>query len=121
MSRKSLRVADYLEHVLKAVERIERYMSDVDFDAFVESEMTQDAVIRNLEVIGEACRNIERVDPDFAAKHPDLPLRSAKEMRNVLTHGYFGVDLAVVWRTVRTNLPVLKAQVRKASPRSGAD
>lgn len=73
--------------------------------------MAQDAVIRNLEIIGEACRNIERSDPDFLVRHPEFPLRVAIEMRNVLAHGYFSVDLEIVWRTVHTNLPDLKAQV----------
>ena len=71
----------------------------------------------NLEIIGEACRNIDRVDPGFGARHPDLPIRPAMEMRNVLAHGYFGVDLAVVWRTVRTDLPGLKRQVREVQDR----
>ena len=74
--------------------------------------MVQDAVIRNLEIIGEACRNIERRFPGFAARHPDFPLKPAFEMRNVLSHGYFGVDLAIVWRTVETNLPELRRQVQ---------
>lgn len=73
--------------------------------------MAQDAVIRNLEIIGEACRNVERSDPEFLARNPDFPLRIAIEMRNVLAHGYFSVDLEIVWRTVHTNLPELKEQV----------
>ena len=89
-------------------------MSSLDLDGFASSEITQDAVIRNLEIIGEACRNIERVDPGFAARNPDLPLRSAREMRNVLSHGYFSVDLAVVWTTIQANLPPLKQQLRRA-------
>jgi uncharacterized protein with HEPN domain len=65
----------------------------------------QDAVIRNLEIIGEASRNIERKHPDFTAAHPELPLSFAYEMRNALAHGYFKVDLAIVWKTVETDLP----------------
>jgi uncharacterized protein with HEPN domain len=114
MSRRPLRVADYLEHALTAIDRIGHYTSELDADAFMRSEITQDAVIRNLEIIGEACRNIDRADPGFATRFPDLPLRSAMEMRNVLAHGYFGVDLAIVWRTVRTDLPALDHQIRTA-------
>ena len=69
--------------------------------------------MRNLEVIGEACRNIERIDPDFAARHPDLPLRAASGMRNLLSHGYFAIDLDIVWTTVKTSLPSMEQQVRR--------
>ena len=113
MNRKSLRAAHYLGHILEAIERIERYTETVAFEGFAASDMAQDAVIRNLEIIGEACRNIERSDPGFAARHPDFPLRAAIEMRNVLAHGYFGVDLDIVWRTVQTNLPGLQRQARQ--------
>jgi uncharacterized protein with HEPN domain len=84
----------------------------VDEVAFSRDEMTQDAVIRNFEIIGEACRNIERNDPSFAAAHSELPLSIAYEMRNALAHGYFKVDLAIVWRSVETDLPPLYEQVR---------
>ena len=113
MSRKALRASDYLGHILEAIERIERYTEGGDFEVFAGSEMAQDAVIRNLEVIGEACRNIERGDAGFATRHPDFPLRAAVEMRNVLAHGYFGVDLEIVWRTVRTRLPELARLARR--------
>ena len=90
---KSARLAEYLGHIVAAVERIERYTSALDAATFLDNEMAQDAVIRNLEVIGEASRNIERADPAFAQAHPELPLRVAYEMRNALAHGYFTVDL----------------------------
>jgi uncharacterized protein with HEPN domain len=109
------RVADCLADILDAIDRIERYISGVAFDEFAGNQMMQDAVVRNIEIIGEACRSIERADPDFAARNPRFPLRAAGDMRNVLAHAYFGVDVAVVWRTVQTSLPDLKEQVR--SPR----
>jgi uncharacterized protein with HEPN domain len=74
--------------------------------------MTQDAVIRNLEIIGEASRNIARDCPEFAAAHPELPLTFAYEMRNVLAHGYFKVDLDIVWRTLERDLPSLQQRVQ---------
>lgn len=114
MTDKSLRVADYLEHVLSAIDRIDRYTADIDFDAFMASDMRQDAVIRNFEIIGEACRNIMRADPSFPATYPDVPLRAAMEMRNVLAHAYFGVDLSIVWRTIKTDLTGLERGVRQA-------
>lgn len=114
MTDKSLRIADYLEHVLSAIERIRRYTRDVDFQAFAASDMRQDAVIRNFEIIGEACRNVARADRDFSSRYPGLPLKAAMEMRNVLAHAYFGVDLVIVWRTVQTDLTRLEQEARKA-------
>ena len=93
MSRDAQRLPDYLGHILQAIERIQRYTDDMDELGFVQNEMAQDAVIRNFEVIGEACRNIERDHADFVAAHPELPLSFAYEMRNALAHGYFKVDL----------------------------
>lgn len=112
MSRDTQRLADYLEHVLTAIERIERYIVDCDELAFLTSELVQDAVIRNLEIVGEACHNIETHYPDFAVSHPDLPLAFAYQMRNAVAHGYFRVDLEIVWKTVQNDLAPLYQQVR---------
>lgn len=84
MSRDPQRLPDYLGHILEAIERIQSYVDDVDEVGFLSSKIIQDAVIRNLEVIGEASRNIERVHPEFAAAHPELPLALANDMRNAL-------------------------------------
>jgi uncharacterized protein with HEPN domain len=75
--------------------------------------MVQDAVIRNLEIIGEASHNIEQQFPDFVRAHPDLPLAFAYQMRNAVAHGYFKVDLEVVWNTVENDLPRLHAHVEE--------
>lgn len=113
MSRDPRRLLDYLQHILQAIERIDRYAGGMDESAFLENEMVQDAVIRNLEIIGEACHNIELHAPDFAAAHPELPLAVAYQMRNALTHGYFQVDLAIVWRTIHGDLSSLHQRVRE--------
>jgi len=81
MTRDPLRLPDYLGHILQAIERIQRYTADLDEVGFLQSEMAQDAVIRNFEVIGEASRNIERHSPEFVTAHPELPLSVAYEMR----------------------------------------
>lgn len=111
MSEES-RLPSYLAHILKAIERIESYTEELDEIAFLQNEMTQDAVIRNLEVIGEASRNIEKRYPQFATAHPELPLTSAYEMRNALAHGYFKVDLSIVWKTLERDLPELHTQAK---------
>ena len=112
MSAEARRLSNYLGHILQAIERIHRYTEDMDEIGFSQNDMTQDAVIRNLEIIGEASRNIARHYPDFADAHPELPLSFAYEMRNALAHGYFKVDMAIVWKTIETDLPHLHRQVQ---------
>ena len=70
-------------------------------------------MIRNFEIIGEASNNIEKHYPEFAAAHPELPLSFAYQMRNAVAHGYFKVDLEIVWRTINRDLPGLYRQVRE--------
>jgi uncharacterized protein with HEPN domain len=112
MSRDQRRVVDYLAHILQAIERIDRYTEDMDALAFLNNELVQDAVIRNLEIIGEASHNIETHYPVFAAAHPELPLAFAYQMRNAISHGYFKVDFEIVWKTIQRDLPGLHAQVQ---------
>jgi len=119
MSRDQQRLADYLAHILEAIERIEHYTKDMDELAFSDNQLIQDAVIRNFEIIGEASRNVEMRYPDFAAAHPELPLAFAYQMRNALAHGYFKVDLEIVWNTIHRDLPGLYAQVKAAVRRLG--
>jgi uncharacterized protein with HEPN domain len=108
---KPLRTTDYLRHVVEAIDNIQEYTDGMDAVAFKTDRKTQDAVIRNLEVIGEACNNLVRQDPDFATQHSDVPWGFAYEMRNALSHGYFKVDLAIVWSTVVSDLPGLRRQL----------
>ena len=95
------RIADHLHNVLLAIARIEEYLTDCDEAGFLGSDLMQDAVIRNLEVIGEALHKIEEEDPAFHSAHPDLPWDEAYGMRNLLTHGYFKVQPTTVWRTIK--------------------
>ena len=71
-------------------------------------------MIRNFEIIGEASKNVERVAPEFVAAHPELPLAFAYDMRNLLAHGYYKVDVNVVWKTIERDLPYLQKQVIQA-------
>ena len=112
MSAATPRLPDYLQHIIEAIERIQRYAEDMDELGFAQNQMVQDAVIRNFEIIGEAIRSIERPNPGFVAAHPELPLSFTYEMRNVLAHGYFKVDLSVVWKTMEQDLPGLLQQIR---------
>ena len=115
MSRDPLRLGDYLGHILEAISQIQNYCEDLDEITFLKNRMIQDAVIRNFEIIGEASKNVERVAPEFVAAHPDLPLAFAYDMRNLLAHGYYKVDVAVVWKTIERDLPFLQQQVTMAT------
>ena len=106
-----LRIHDFLGHVLQAISRIEAFSADLSEASFMADLKTQDAVIRNLEVIGEACSNIRRLAPEFVAAHPEVPWGNAIGNRNALSHGYFSVDLSLIWATMRNDLPALKATV----------
>ncbi|MBU1237113.1 MAG: DUF86 domain-containing protein [Gammaproteobacteria bacterium] len=107
----SLRLRDYLDHIVEAAARIRRFTDDMTELAFLENELVQDGVIRNIEVIGEAARNVQRRFPQFAAKHAEVPWEDIYWMRNRLSHGYFAVDLELVWKTVERDIPELEAQI----------
>ncbi|MBU2765106.1 DUF86 domain-containing protein [Acidithiobacillus ferrivorans] len=109
---KTLRVPDYLSHILRAIKRIDRYTADMDEVAFLNSELVQDAVIRNIEIIGEASNNIQRVVPEFATLHDDIPWLVMYTMRNRVSHGYDKVDLEIVWKTIQGDFPILHAQIQ---------
>jgi len=111
---KALRVPDYLGHILNAIERIDRYTADIDEIGFLNHEMLQDAVIRNLGIMGEASNNILRLDPEFATQHDDIPWLLMYTMRNRVLHGYDKVDLEVVWRTIQSDLPGLYLLIQEA-------
>jgi len=114
MSKKDkLRILDYLTHILEAIQRINHYTDDVDELTFFSNTLIQDGVIRNFEIIGEASRNIERHHPEFSQIYPELPLGIAYEMRNALAHGYFKVDLTIIWKTIEKDLPELEQKIQE--------
>jgi uncharacterized protein with HEPN domain len=105
----------YLRHIRDAIARIESYVSGGS-GAFFADTMIQDAVIRNLEVIGEAVKNISG---DLRAQHPDIPWARIAGMRDVLIHEYFGVRVETVWAAVENRLPELKRHVEALLRESG--
>jgi uncharacterized protein with HEPN domain len=106
------RVEDYLEHIAEAVERARSYVQPLpDLHAFRQNLLVQDAVVRNIEIIGEAVNHINRMAPEFIAQHPELPWADMRDMRNIVIHAYFDVQAQVVWRTVQDDLPKLKQQI----------
>jgi len=111
MSKEHLRTPDYLEHTLEAIRRITRYTHGMDEATFMQDERTQDAVIRNIEIIGEAASNIHQTDARFVEQHPEVPWKVMRAMRNRVAHGYFEIDWEIVWRTINKDLPELEQQL----------
>lgn len=98
----------YLKDILLAVESIEAFVGEMDLEAYQADDKTASAVIRKLEIIGEAVKQL----PEEATRpYPDIPWKQVAGMRDKLIHFYFGVDPALVWQTVRRRLPALKATV----------
>lgn len=110
-----LRQYDYVEHMIEAIRLINSYLEGVSFDAFCNDRRTQQAVIFNLLVIGEAATKIGNDYPQWAGKHPEIPWRSMRGMRNRLAHGYFEIDLKIVWETVHTAFKGLEADLARIS------
>lgn len=100
----------FLQHILDSIELIERRMKDVRFQEFDENVDLQDMVIRRLEIIGEAVRNLPQ---EFRQKHSHVNWQDPAGMRSALIHAYFEVDLSVVWDTITNDLPPFKKQVEK--------
>ena len=106
------RVEDYLEHIAEAIDRATGYLQPLkDLEALQKNKQVQDAVVRNIEIIGEAANKIHNLAPDFINRHPELPWARMRGMRNVVLHEYFFVDLKIVWTTVKDDLPRLKQQI----------
>ncbi|MFN8450873.1 MAG: DUF86 domain-containing protein [Anaerolineae bacterium] len=98
----------YLEDILLAVERIESYLSGIDYDQFAAEQMRIDAVVRNLGIIGEAVR---KIPPEIHVKYPRVEWQKINSFRNVIVHEYSRVKLEVVWSVLEEDLPTLKTQI----------
>lgn len=98
------------QHILESIGWIEKDISSLSEDEFYENVPMQDAVVRRLEIIGEAVRNLSS---DIKESHPDTPWLDIADMRNKLIHEYFDVDLELVWEVIKKDLPPLKKQIQK--------
>lgn len=99
----------YLWDVRDAADRVAEFVDQVDLEQYRTNAMVRSAVERQLEIIGEALNQLSSVEPEAAAKIPEL--RQTVGLRNILIHGYATVDDALVWQTARTNVPALRARV----------
>ena len=95
----------YIEHILDAIARIKRYTENLSYKEFERSEMIQDAVIRNFEVIGEATKNIYS---ELVLSNPKIPWKEMAGMRDKLIHDYMGVEISVIWKTTKEDIPELE-------------
>ena len=108
MSKRHWRL--FAEDILECVEKLESYVKGVTFEEFKSDSRTADAVVRNLEIIGEAAKYI----PDEVRKrYSRLDWKAVVGLRNRIIHEYFGVDLEVIWRIIEKDVPILREQVRQ--------
>ncbi len=98
-----------MQHILDEANEARKYVEGISFDEFVEDGKTVRAVIRSIEVIGEAA---SKISIEFRKEHPDVPWQKIIGMRNRLIHVYFDIDYNVIWQTVKENLPPLIEQLQ---------
>lgn len=100
----------FLQHIIECIKNIEIDTKNYDAEKFIRIRRTQDAVLRNLEIMGEAVKNLP---DDLKREHPEVSWKKVARFRDILIHFYFGVDLNIVWNVVREDLPELKKNIEK--------
>ena len=100
----------FLDDIKEAASNIRKYTTDMSYDQFLGDRRTQDAVVRNFEIIGEAVRNLPE---DLKARHPDTPWKRISGFRDIMIHGYHRVDYEIVWNMINTTLPAFSTEIVK--------
>jgi uncharacterized protein with HEPN domain len=101
----------YIEDILECIAKIEEYTRQITEDDFCENTQIQDAVLRRLEMMGEA---VKHIPSKFRNRYPEIPWKQVSGMRDILIHEYFGVNLRRTWKVVKEDILGLKAQIQKA-------
>jgi uncharacterized protein with HEPN domain len=99
----------YIDHILLCISKIQEYTKDLQKTDFDKNEMLQDAVIRNVEIIGEATK---KISADLKSQNGEIPWKEMSGMKDKLIHDYLGVDIDVVWRTVQEDIPLIKSLIQ---------
>jgi len=108
--KEKMEYLDYIKDIIDAMKKAEKFTDKIDFIEFEKDDKTNFAVIRALEIVGEATKKI----PKFVkVKHPEIPWKEMTGMRDKMIHDYFGVDLSVVWDTVKVDIPKIKPLIKK--------
>ncbi|OGY57442.1 MAG: hypothetical protein A3H67_02185 [Candidatus Buchananbacteria bacterium RIFCSPLOWO2_02_FULL_46_11b] len=108
MSKRNIKL--YLDDIKDAIGKIEKYSKNLSFNKFSKNNLVIDAIVRNLEVIGEAAKNIS---VKFKDEYKDIPWNKIAGMRNIIVHEYFNVDLEILWKTIQQDIPKLKKAIKK--------
>lgn len=116
MSRLQFRDVDYLNHMLEAIKLARNYTEGLSREDFLADKKTQQAVILNILVIGEAATKLADSYPEFVARHADVPWQQMRGMRNRMAHGYFEINLDIVWDTIQKSLPDIERKVLEIRP-----
>lgn len=98
----------YLSDIREAIEKIDEFVKPMSFEAFSRDARTIDAVVRNIEVIGEAARHIPE---NLRLAYPTVPWKQIVGARAKVVHEYFGIDIEIIWKTIQEDLPILKNEV----------
>ena len=98
----------FIEHIIESITDIENFTENIEKEDFLENKEKQNAIIRSLEIMGEAVKNISQ---NIKTKYKDVPWKEIAGTRDKITHHYFGVDLELIWKVVKENIPVLKKQM----------
>ena len=108
-----LRHNDYLDHMLEAIGLVRSYVEGFTKDDFLADKRTQQAVILNIVIIGEAATKLADEFPEFFARYTEVQWKSMRGMRNRMAHGYFDINLDVVWDTIQESIPALQRQIQQ--------
>lgn len=100
----------YIRDILDSIEKIGSYVNNLDYKKFSENSITIDAVVRNFEIIGEATKNLSK---EIKSSYPEIPWKEMAGMRNKVIHEYFGVNLKIVWKTIKERLTELKIKIEE--------